>query len=70
MTQDEAYNHHLMSHLLDSYTDIIRFIPCDESWEVIKHHMKKFNESEYNVFDRSIYESIEEYVKNIREIRK
>jgi len=63
--EEEVYNHYLMSHLLDSYTDQLRFIECDESWEVIKHHMKKFKESEYYVVDQSMYDSIEAYVKTL-----
>ena len=63
--EEEAYNHYLMSHLLDSYTDQLSFIACDESWEVIKHHMKKFKESKYYVTDQSMYESIEAYVKTL-----
>jgi hypothetical protein len=65
MNKEDAYNHYLMSHLLDAYTDQLRFIECDESWEVIKYHMKKFKESEYYVVDQSMYEAIEAYVKEI-----
>jgi hypothetical protein len=63
--EEEAYNHYLMSHLLDSYTDQLRFIECDEAWEQIKYHMKKFKESKYYVIDQSMYESIEAYVKTL-----
>ena len=65
MKEEEAYNHYLMSHLLDSYTDQLRFIECDESWEQIKYHIKKFKESKYYVIDQSMYESIEAYVKTL-----
>ena len=65
MTNQEAYHHYLMNHLLQSYTEQLRFIDCHESWEQIKYHMKKFKESEHHVIDQSMYESIEAYVKTL-----
>ena len=65
MTNQQAYHHYLMTHLLEAYTDQLRFIECDESWEQIKYHMKKFKESEHYVIDQSMYESIEAYVKTL-----
>jgi hypothetical protein len=65
MNEQDAYHHHLMSHLIEAYTDLFRFIPCDETWESCKQHMKDFKESKFYVMDKSIYECIEDYVKNL-----
>ena len=65
MNEQEAYLHHLMTHLIEAYTDLFRFIPCDEAWESCKQHIKNFKESEFYVIDKSIYESIEDYVKSL-----
>mgnify|MGYP003681208178 FL=1 len=60
---DLAYHTYLTLHLLETHTDLLNDLTCDERWTEAFAYYELWKRSEFNDYGRSHYECIEGYAK-------